>query len=78
MCMRIWQFHVCAESLHVESAERGTEYGILFIFRLFCEYMHLGYVRIHVIYRVSQAEYGIHILAVAPQEYMNICSTRRA
>ena len=35
------------------------------------------YVRTHVIYRVNQAEYVIHILAVAPQEYVHIYSTRR-
>jgi len=63
--------------LHVEYAERGKEYGILFIFSLFCEYIHLEYVRIHVIYRVDQTEYGIHILVVALQEYVNIYSTRR-
>jgi len=63
--------------LHVEYAERGNEYGILFIFSLFCEYMHLEYVRIHVIYRVDQAEHGIHVLVIAPQEYVNIYSTRR-
>jgi len=40
--------------------------------------MHLEYVRIHVIYRVDQAEYGIHIRVVAPQEYVNIYSTHRA
>jgi len=28
-------------------------------------------------YRVDQAEYGIHILMIAPQEYVNIDSTRR-
>ena len=44
---------------------------------LFCEYIHLEYVRIHVIYRVYQAEHGIHILVVTPQEYVNIYSTRR-
>jgi len=65
------------ETLHVEYEERGKEYGLLFIFRLFCEYIQLEYVRIHVIYRVNQAEYGIHILVVAPQEYLNIYSTRR-
>jgi len=27
--------------------------------------------------RVNQAEYGIHILVIAPQEYVNIYSTRR-
>jgi len=31
---------------------------------------HLEYVRIHVIYRVNQAEYVIHILVVAPNEYV--------
>jgi len=63
--------------LYVEYAEREKEYGILFIFSLFCEYMHLEYVRIHAIYRVNQAEYVIHILVVASQEYVNIYSTRR-
>ena len=65
-------------ALHVEYAERGKEYGILFMFSLFCEYFHLEYVRIHVIYRVNQTEYVIHILVVAPQEYVNIYSIRRA
>jgi len=64
-------------TLHVEYTERGTEYGILFIFSLFCEFSHLQYVRIHVMYSVDQAEYDIHILVVAPQEYVNIYSTRR-
>jgi len=63
--------------LHVEYAERGTEYGILFTFNLFCEYANLEYVRIRVIYRVNQAEYGIHILVVAQQKYVNTCSTPR-
>jgi len=44
---------------------------------VFCEYIHFDYVRIHVIYRVNQAEYVIHFLVVAPQEYVNIYSTRR-
>jgi len=48
------------------------------MFILFCEYYHLEYVRIHVIYRVNQAEYVIHILVVAPQEYVKLYSTRRA
>ena len=61
----------------MEYAERGNEYGILFIFCLLCEYMHLTCVRFHVIYRVNQAEYVIHILVVAPREYVNIHSTRR-
>ena len=42
-----------------------------------CEYIHLEYVRIHVIYRVNQAEYVIQIRAVAPQECVNIYSTPR-
>jgi len=64
-------------TLHVEYADGGNEYGILFLFSLLCEYTHLEYVRIHVIYRVNQAEYGIHIFLVAPQEYVNIYLTRR-
>ena len=64
--------------LHVEYADRGKEYGIRFIFSLLCEYTPLEYVRIHVIYRVNQAEYGIQMLLVAPQEYVNLYSTRRA
>jgi len=64
-------------TLHVEYAERGKEYGILFIYGLFCEYIHLENERIRVIYKVNQAEYGIHILVGAPQESVNICSTRR-
>jgi len=47
------------------------------MFGLFCEYVHLEYVRIHVICRVDQAEYVVRILVVAPQEYVNIVSTRR-
>jgi len=52
--------------LHVEYAERGNEYGILFIFGLFSEYSQLEYVRTHAIYRVHQSEYVVHILVVAP------------
>jgi len=47
------------------------------MFSLFCECFHLEYVRIHVIYRVNQAEHVIHIRVVAPQEYVNIYSTCR-
>jgi len=65
-------FHVL-----VEYVERGNEYGILFIVSLFCEYVHVEYIRIHVIYEVNQAEYVIHIRVVAPQEYVNIYSTLR-
>jgi len=65
-------FHPYATAtLHVEYAERGNQYGFLFIFSLFCEYIHLEYICIHGIYRVNQAEYAIHILVVAPQEYVN-------
>jgi len=32
---------------------------------------------IHVIHRVNQAEYGIHILVAASQEYVNTYSTCR-
>jgi len=63
--------------LHVEYAKQGKEYGILFICSLFCEYSHLEYERIQVIYRVNQAAYVIRILVIAPQEYVNIDSTRR-
>jgi len=64
-------------TLYVEYAGRGNEYSIIFIFQLFCEYIHLESVYIHVIYRVNQAEYGIHIRVIAPQDYVNILSTRR-
>ena len=67
-----------ARPLHVEYAERGQECGILFMCSLFCEYIHLEYGRMHVIYRVNQAEHVIHILVVAPQEYVEIYSTCRA
>jgi len=67
----------CIPYLHVEYAERGKEYGILFIYSLFCEYIHPEHEGIRVIYRVNQAKYGIHILVVEPQEYANIYSTRR-
>jgi len=63
--------------LHVEYVERRTKYGILFIFSLFCEYSYFEYVRINAICRVNQAEYIFRIRIVAPQEYVNIYSTRR-
>ena len=53
------------------------KYGILFRFSVFYEYSNLEYEHIYVIYKVHQAEYVIHILVVAPQEYVNIYSTRR-
>jgi len=48
-------------SLRVEYAERSQQDGILFTFSLFCGYMNLEYVRIHVICRVDQAEYVIRV-----------------
>jgi len=53
------------------------KYGILFIFRLLYEYIHLEYVHIHVIYRVNQAEYDIRVLVAESQKYVNTFSTRR-
>jgi len=64
-------------SLHVEYAERRTKYGILFIFCLLFEYINLAYVRIHVIYRIHQAEYAIRTHMAAPQEYVNTYSMSR-
>jgi len=63
--------------LHVEYAEPGRKYDIIFLFNLFCEYINLEYVRVPVVYRVNQVEYGIHILVVASREYVNTYSTRR-
>jgi len=67
-----------AAGLRVEYAEERKAYGILFICRLFYAYINLEHVRVPVIDRVHQAEYGIRILAAAPQEYVNTYSTRRA
>jgi len=47
------------------------------MFSLSREYMKLKYVRVPFIYRVNQAEYVIHILVAASQEYLNTYSTRR-
>jgi len=44
--------------LHVEYAERGKQYVILFIFTLFYEYSKLEYERVPVQYRVQRG--GIH------------------
>ena len=41
---------------HVEYAELRKKCGILFMFGLLCEYSNLEYVRVYVIYRVTQAE----------------------
>ena len=58
---------------------RNEEKNTVFYSYLACvhEYIQLEYVRIHVINRVNQAENGIHIRVVAPQEYVNIYSTRK-
>ena len=58
-------------------AERSTKYGILFIFNVICEYVNLEHVRIHVIYKATQAEYAARTPMAAPQEYLNTYSTRR-
>jgi len=64
---------------HVEYAGGRIQYGILFIFRLFYEYSNLECecVHSHVICRVHQAEYLVHVLVAASQKYVNTCSTRR-
>ena len=63
--------------LYVEYAKGRIQYGILFTFSLFYEYSNLEYVHIHAIYRVNQAEYVIHVLVAASQEYVNTYATRR-
>jgi len=67
----------CVCVLHLEYTERRRQNGILFIFSLCFESSNLEYVRAPVIYRGTQAEYGIHILLAASQEYVNTYSTRR-
>jgi len=52
--------------LHVEYAERGHEYGILFIFSLLCEYIFT--LNIYVSMPYTGAEYVIHVLVVGPPE----------
>jgi len=37
----------CEGTLHVEYAKRDQEYDLLVIVSLFCEYIHLEYIRIH-------------------------------
>jgi len=63
--------------LHVEYAERRIKCGILFICSLCYAYINLECVRIHVVYSVNQAEYAMHILVAASQEYVNTYSIRR-
>jgi len=64
-------------TLYVEYAVRRRKYCILFIFSPFYEYFPFKHVRAPVISRANQAEDVIHIRVVAPQEYVNIYSTRR-
>jgi len=47
------------------------------MFSLFCECIHLEYVRNHVIHRGNQEEHVVRMRVVAPQEYVNIYSTCR-
>jgi len=63
--------------LHDEYAEGSIKYGILFVFSLIYEYSNLEYGHVPVEYRVHQAEYVNHFLVAAPQEYVNVDSTRR-
>jgi len=63
--------------LYVEYAERRTNHRILFRFGLLYEYSNLECECIYAIYRVTQAEYDIHICMAASQEYVNPYSTRR-
>jgi len=52
--------------LNTRSEETNTEfYSYL---NLVCDCINLEYVRVPVVYRVNQMEYGIHILVVASQE----------
>jgi len=69
--------HGRVRALQVESAGRRIIRGVLFKFSLFYEYSNLEYVHIHAICRVKQVEYGIRILVIAPQEYVDIRSTHR-
>ena len=39
--------------------------------------LDLEHVCIHVIYRASQAEYGVRVVVVAPQEYVNRANIER-
>jgi len=54
---------------------RNEEKNAAFYSYLDC-FVHLEYVRIYAAYRVDQAEDFIHIIVVAPQEYVKIYSTR--
>jgi len=41
------------DTLYVEYAEQRNKYSIMFKFSLSWEYIHLGHLRIHVIYTVD-------------------------
>jgi len=76
----ICRFVVCLcwpAILNVEYAKRRIKCDILFIFSLFHEYIPLEYVRVRVIYRVYQAEYGIRFLAAVSQQNVKTDSTPR-
>jgi len=53
------------------------KYGVRFIFGLFCEFSNLEPVWLPVMVRVHQAEYGIHILVAASQEYLKCIISRK-
>jgi len=49
----------------------------IYTYMQFCECINLEYVRMHVIYRVHQAEHAICTLMAASPEYVNTYSTSR-
>jgi len=52
-------------------------HDIIFKFSLFCEYIHLEYERVPVIYSVTQAEYLTHIVVAVWKEYVHTYPTRK-
>ena len=48
--------------LHVKYVEQRTNYGVLFIWSVFGEYMNLEYVRIRVVCRIQQASVAARYL----------------
>ena len=69
--------HVGAQAymLNTRSGEENT--GFYSYLACVCEYINLEFVRVAVIYRVNQAENGIHIRVAASQECVSTYSTRR-
>jgi len=59
-------------TLYIEYAEQRLKYGILFTFSPVYEYSNLECVHVHAIYKVDQAEYGIHSCGCVPgiREYI--------